>query len=94
MPEKLKPCPFCGGSPDVGGDRVGCGNGECPLSRYLFRHDEWNRRATDEAVKKAREALGAVRYSLGWKEKGNPGTPPDELVHMVDGVLAALKEVE
>jgi hypothetical protein len=50
----------------------------------------WNRRASDEAVAKARGALVAAKYAFGWKEKGCPGKSIDELVCMIEEALALL----
>jgi len=41
----VKPCPFCGRVPVVGGGVVKCGNDDCSLWGWPVAVTDWNRRA-------------------------------------------------
>lgn len=51
--QKLRPCPFCAKPPDAcppGMEAlVSCPDSACPGHMYWISHDQWNRRAIDEA---------------------------------------------
>ena len=96
--EKLKPCPFCGGGaqladallsgiPVVTCDRCGATVYDSP-AEVLSAVAAWNRRASDAALAKAREA---AREAL---EEARGGLMNKYVADKIAAALAALKEVE
>ena len=51
MTDKLKPCPFCGGTAkELAEGDVSCFNHDCPMSAMSMTADAWNNRAPDPLV--------------------------------------------
>ena len=110
MPEKLKPCPFCGREPFVKDDGEDCAIVSCDWCDVMPRVERdcakhaiaaWNRRA-DPRIERAREALTRTARKLNSvavveraMNGGGLTTDMEEIVAGVSKALAALdKEVD
>jgi hypothetical protein len=93
--EAMQPCPFCGGDPEVIGCSVHCNNPLCEAQPFTAGQSEaeaiaaWNRRASDDLLLQAAEALQDV---IGWVPGNWHTKAPMESVQRARTVAAALRQ--
>lgn len=65
MTKQLKPCPFCGDTPEQGNTlHIKCENRACPIFNMSVHISEWNRRAIPEEYKYVDEEIETMQEDV------------------------------